>query len=826
MNVNWSLLVGYDFFISYRREDAIEYARALQTALRGEDYRCFRDDEDAVPGMPLPKGIRRALDRTKVLILLVTPGVRKSNWVAQELRIFSELGRPVIPLQIGRGSEWWLDIAGESDPLTLLQQDNPLGLEEVAGATRPSAEVLEGLKRHFRHRRANANLRWVAVVLFGFLAALAAFGWWQRGEAMRERDNALSEKDRADGQAAEANRQKEIAYNNAQMATANATEAKRQEAIAKQERDAALSGLLALRSDFLDPDLSDAESRVLLAAESLKRKPGFENELALRAAWLALPAEQFEIPIGFRVGQLIFAPDSETLLIRSGTGLFAWDVATRRERWRSVFARKLISVDIRGDSESVVALDEDGTMRVLRMKDGALLKETRQGSSAEQVLFGREGEVLVAAGEVVGGIDAMTGAIRWARKLRTGRATQMAFAAHRVLVAGGGYATLFDLKIGELKAIWTSPDAGGTFPSVALSPDGRFAAFGETEVTVVDASDGEKVVGQCGSSGLALPRFLGFRADGDWLVCGFATSRGPWSTEVLATSNGKELMKEEGETGFAIGPGGWLAVALGREFQLRGVEDKRVWMRIFHRGAGEAALSPDGRWLATADTRTAKLTPVRHPFEVWRSPCEPDGGTRQFTKGGRDAFVPCKDVSRVAVSDGNRVDQEAMFDLQAIEVFVGSHDGLWQLEVNDEGRAFLTESRGYTRREIPHQNVQAGAFAPHGRLFATVGGREVQVRDASDLREVKRYPLPGEGRLVRFSPDGRTMDVIYDGPGEKEPVSARYPIHPRELLQQVCRSVTRNLTRDEWRRYAGDATPYHRTCESRLEPPASPARQP
>ena len=30
--------------------------------------------------------------------------------------------------------------------------------------------------------------------------------------------------------------------------------------------------------------------------------------------------------------------------------------------------------------------------------------------------------------------------------------------------------------------------------------------------------------------------------------------------------------------------------------------------------------------------------------------------------------------------------------------------------------------------------------------------------------------------------------------------------------QMACRSASRNLTKEEWRRYMGDDVPYHKTC--------------
>src|ERR1700742_4551643 len=83
--VSWSSLVGYDFFISYRRSDATPYAAALFRALREADFRCFLDDNDATPGQPLTDKLVSALQRSQVLLIVASPDLPLSTWVPQEV---------------------------------------------------------------------------------------------------------------------------------------------------------------------------------------------------------------------------------------------------------------------------------------------------------------------------------------------------------------------------------------------------------------------------------------------------------------------------------------------------------------------------------------------------------------------------------------------------------------------------------------------------------------------------------------------------------------------------------------------------------------------
>ncbi|HYI96133.1 MAG TPA: toll/interleukin-1 receptor domain-containing protein [Bryobacteraceae bacterium] len=145
---NWSLLTGFDFFISYKRSEAGSYARRLEELLRAADFRCFLDDNDAAAGDPLSIRIKSALKRSKVLILIASPNVGSSDWVAEEVRIFSARKGSIIPINIGGG----LQRALQSDP-----RFRPLGvrdvrwLEEATKAdmlAEPSPQILGELQKN------------------------------------------------------------------------------------------------------------------------------------------------------------------------------------------------------------------------------------------------------------------------------------------------------------------------------------------------------------------------------------------------------------------------------------------------------------------------------------------------------------------------------------------------------------------------------------------------------------------------------------------------------------------------------------------------------
>jgi WD40 repeat protein len=73
--------------------------------------------------------------------------------------------------------------------------------------------------------------------------------------------------------------------------------------------------------------------------------------------------------------------------------------------------------------------------------------------------------------------------------------------------------------------------------------------------------------------------------------------------------------------------------------------------------------------------------------------------------------------------------------------------------------------------------------------------------------EVARMSHDDNVRLVAFSPDG---NYVLSGSDDK---AARIWIwRPNDLIAEACSRVTRNLTRDEWEQYIGDALPYQAVC--------------
>jgi hypothetical protein len=95
MRIDWSPLIGYDVFISYKRgrEESSEYAKRLRVRLEGANLRCFLDDSEAPLGEPLTPTIERGIKRSRAIIILCTEAALRSPWVEREVQSFAKKPR-------------------------------------------------------------------------------------------------------------------------------------------------------------------------------------------------------------------------------------------------------------------------------------------------------------------------------------------------------------------------------------------------------------------------------------------------------------------------------------------------------------------------------------------------------------------------------------------------------------------------------------------------------------------------------------------------------------------------------------------------------------
>src|SRR5262249_50547697 len=148
------VIFGYDFFVSYTWSDGSKYAHSLFEKLKAQGFTVFLDEEEYSRGDNWTLLGRRALRKTRQLILVATPRVHQSAPVLKELTAFQSTGRRIIPIEIGDS----LDRQKHANsPLLALIAPELLkisqSLQEGAIPNEAPPEVIRELRRGFQHAR-------------------------------------------------------------------------------------------------------------------------------------------------------------------------------------------------------------------------------------------------------------------------------------------------------------------------------------------------------------------------------------------------------------------------------------------------------------------------------------------------------------------------------------------------------------------------------------------------------------------------------------------------------------------------------------------------
>jgi WD40 repeat protein len=182
-----AFVFGYDYFVSYAHRNGSAYASAIADALSGLDCSCFIDHSELPPGEALTPSLKRALRRSKAMVLIATEEAARSSYVRLEVDTFLTFSRRIIPVVINEAdTAAWPQLAS----IVFLVEDS-----DSYARGEPSAKVLNGLRTAFRfNRRAIVLRRAAALLAVTFLAlslGLAVQGWRAQVGARRTRDAVL-----------------------------------------------------------------------------------------------------------------------------------------------------------------------------------------------------------------------------------------------------------------------------------------------------------------------------------------------------------------------------------------------------------------------------------------------------------------------------------------------------------------------------------------------------------------------------------------------------------------------------------------------------------
>ena len=244
------------------------------------------------------------------------------------------------------------------------------------------------------------------------------------------------------------------------------------------------------------------------------------------------------------------------------------------------------------------------------------------------------------------------------------------------------------------------------------------------------------------------------------------------------------------------------------------------------------AFSPDGKLLASADSLgivtlwdVARRQAVSRPFG--ESPAL--DGTLGFSPDGR--FSMAAGFDKISLYDVEHQKLEA--ELTHRDRFIDSQfslDGRQGLSLTKT--SLVTWDIASRRRLDQPMNVPAGSadtlfrISPDGKFLALLSLDGLRLFDLATRQPIGEVMtgssgllLPQEHDQVGFSPDGKQFVIkgVFSPDGKwlvsRENASPFvWHIDVARWLAQACAMVNRNLTKNEWRRYAGAEDSYVEAC--------------
>ena len=188
---------GYDFFISYSHGDGMRLPRRIKERLEQAGFRVFLDQTEYVAGADLRRETRRQVLKSRKIVVIGRAGALKSEWVKREVEVALAGGKIPVILNVNGAVE-----AAPRDAAlaTMARERHWLRLTETFDDPdgEPTDRIISELVRGFNHTRQETKRQRILATAAAVLAIAAGIATWQAVEAIRARNVAEAERDRAE----------------------------------------------------------------------------------------------------------------------------------------------------------------------------------------------------------------------------------------------------------------------------------------------------------------------------------------------------------------------------------------------------------------------------------------------------------------------------------------------------------------------------------------------------------------------------------------------------------------------------------------------------